>query len=54
MLCGSVKTSSAGRPKPADKIDGATMIDLYGAASGMADPALSAFDPDLAPSHKYP
>ena len=48
------RSSSARRPKSADKIDGATMIDLYGAASGMADPALSAFDPDLAPSHRYP
>ena len=34
-LCGSVKTSSAGRPKPGDKIDCATMLEMFGPASGM-------------------
>jgi hypothetical protein len=32
----TARTSSASRQKSADKIDGATMIDLCGAASGMA------------------
>jgi hypothetical protein len=50
----TARTSSASRPKSADKIDGATIIDLCGAASGMSDPALNAFDPGLVPPHKYP
>jgi len=36
----------------ADRIDGATMAELRGVASGMAEPAFNASDPDLASSHK--
>ncbi len=53
-MASTARTSSASRPKSADKIDGATMIDRCGAASGTAEPALNAFDPGLAPPHKYP
>ena len=49
----TARTSSASRPKSADKIDGATMIGLCGAASGLADLALNAFESRLTPSHKY-
>jgi len=45
---------SARRPKCADKIDGATMIDLGGAVSGMAALALNVFHPGLATPHKCP
>jgi len=50
----TARTSSASRPKSAGKIDGATMIYLCGAASGIAGPALNAFDPGLVPPRKYP
>jgi hypothetical protein len=43
-------TSSARRPKSADKIDGATMIDLGGAAS-MVVLALNVFHPGQATPH---
>jgi hypothetical protein len=50
----TARTSSARRPKSADKIDGATMIDLGGAVSVMAALTLNVFESGQAPPHKYP
>jgi hypothetical protein len=50
----TARTSSARRPKSADKIDGATMIDLGGAASGMTALPLNALESGLASPRKCP